>query len=53
MELSVIKDYVLEKYPKTFKNKNIVVFENKSVYFISTHKDASPLIINKKTINER
>ena len=56
MELNVIdkvKEYVKEKYPKTFKKaKEIIVMENDSVYFISKNKDASPLIISKKTINE-
>tara|TARA_R100001480_G_scaffold50206_1_gene63405 strand:+ start:530 stop:679 length:150 start_codon:yes stop_codon:yes gene_type:complete len=49
MESSVI-DYVLEKYPKTFKNKEIIVMENKSCYLVSTNKDASPLILSKNII---
>ena len=47
MELNVI-DYVLEKYPKTFKNKEILVEENDTCYFVSTNKDESPLILSKK-----
>jgi hypothetical protein len=47
MELNVI-DYVLEKYPKTFKNKEILVEENDACYFVSTNKDESPLILSKK-----
>jgi len=46
MESNVI-DYVLEKYPKTFKNKEILVQENNTCYFVSTNKDESPLILNK------
>jgi hypothetical protein len=46
MESNVI-DYVLEKYPKTFKNKEILVEENDACYFVSTNKDESPLILNK------
>ena len=46
MESNVI-DYVLEKYPKTFKNKNVLVMENNTCYFVSTNKDESPLILNK------
>jgi len=46
MESNVTK-YVLEKYPKTFKDKNIIVMENDNCYFISTNKDASPLILSK------
>ena len=49
MESSVI-DYVLKNYPKTFKNKNIVVMENDVCYFVSTNKDASPLILSKNII---
>jgi len=47
MESNVI-DYVLEKYPKTFKNKEILVEENDECYFVSTNKDESPLILSKK-----
>ena len=47
MESSVI-NYVLEKYPKTFKNKEILVEENDTCYFVSTNKDESPLILSKK-----
>ncbi len=47
MESNVI-DYVLAKYPKTFKNKQILVEENDACYFVSTNKDESPLILSKK-----
>ena len=47
MESNVI-DYVLDKYPKTFKNKEILVEENDTCYFVSTNKDESPLILSKK-----
>ena len=47
---SNVIDYVLEKYPKTFKNKPIIVMENKSCFFVSTNKDASPLILSKNII---
>ena len=47
MESNVI-DYVLEKYPKTFKNKEIIVEQNDTCYFVSTNKDESPLILSKK-----
>ena len=46
MESNVI-DYVLEKYPKTFKDKQILVEENDTCYFVSTNKDESPLILSK------
>ena len=49
MESSVI-NYVLENYPKTFKNKPIIITENEVCYFVSTNKDASPLILSKKII---
>ena len=47
MESNVI-DYVLAKYPKTFKDKEILVEENDVCYFVSTNKDESPLILSKK-----
>jgi len=46
MESNVI-DYVLAKYPKTFKNKEILVEENDACYFVSTNKDESSLILSK------
>jgi len=46
MESNVI-NYVLQKYPKTFKNKNIIVEDNDTCYFVSTNKDESPLILSK------
>ena len=45
---SNVIDYVLAKYPKTFKNKEILVEENDTCYFVSTNKDESPLILSKK-----
>ena len=45
---SNVIDYVLEKHPKTFKNKQILVEENDTCYFVSTNKDESPLILSKK-----
>jgi len=47
MESNVI-DYVLAKYPKTFKDKKILLKENDACYFVSTNKDQSPLILSKK-----
>tara|TARA_R110002012_G_scaffold78192_1_gene199330 strand:+ start:10044 stop:10193 length:150 start_codon:yes stop_codon:yes gene_type:complete len=46
-----IREYVINRYPKTFKGiDNIIVEENDVVYFVSSHKDGSPIIINKKSI---
>jgi|TARA_B100000902_G_C26866342_1_gene695516 hypothetical protein len=45
---SNVIDYVLAKYPKTFKYKEILVEENDACYFVSTNKDESPLILSKK-----
>ena len=47
-----IKEYAVINYPKTFKDvSDVIVEENDVVYFISSHKDGSPIVINKKTIN--
>ncbi len=46
-----IKDYVLENYPKRFKNKPINVIEGTSVYYITSNKDESPLILSKNVGN--
>ena len=49
MELDAVRveEYVRKKYPKTFKDKEIIITENQSFYIIKTNKDASPLILNK------
>ena len=47
-----IKEYAITNYPKTFKDvKDVIVEENDAVYFVSSHKDCSPIVISKKTIN--
>lgn len=42
-----VKAYVLEHYPKLFKDKPILIEEGENCYFISTGKDTSPLILGK------
>ena len=42
-----VKAYVLEHYPKLFKDKPILITEGGACYFISTGKDRSPLILSK------
>jgi hypothetical protein len=47
-----IKEYAITNYPKTFKDvSDVIVEENNAVYFVSSHKDGSPIVISKKTIN--
>lgn len=46
-----IKEYVLKNYPKRFKNKEIIVIEGDSVYYIKTNVDESPLILSKNVGN--
>jgi|TARA_R110000744_G_scaffold92754_4_gene179480 hypothetical protein len=43
-----IKEYVLKKYPKRFKNQPILIKEFNSYFEINHNKDASPLILSKK-----
>jgi hypothetical protein len=47
---SKIEKYVRTHYPKIFKDKPVIIMENDVVYFVSTHKDSSPIVINKKSI---
>jgi len=42
-----VKAYVLEHYPKTFKDKPILITEGDHCYFITTSPDKSPLILGK------
>ncbi len=48
--MTKVLDYVLERYPAKFKNKNVIVTELNDVYEIKV-KDESPLFINKSAIN--
>lgn len=45
-----IKEYVLEKYPKLFKGRDLIVVEKQNVWQIS-YKDGSPLFLSKNVLN--
>jgi hypothetical protein len=45
-----IKEYVLEKYPKLFKGRPLIVVEKEHVWQIS-YKDGSPLFLSKKVLD--
>ena len=47
LDAAKIEEYVRNKYPKTFKDKEITITENQSFYLIKTNKDESPLILSK------
>jgi hypothetical protein len=52
---SEIKDQVKEyayKHYKMFKDKTLLITENKSCFFVTTHKDRSPLILSKAILNK-
>jgi len=42
-----VKEYVLEHYPKLFKDKPMIITENKICWFIASGEDKSPLILSK------
>jgi hypothetical protein len=42
-----IEDYVIKKYPRRFKNKDILIKEFDNHYEVNHNKDASPLILSK------
>jgi len=45
-----IKEYVLDKYPKLFKSKDLIVVEKEHAWQIS-YKDGSPLFLGKNVLN--
>lgn len=51
MNRKKIEQYVKDKYPNKFKDKNVLIKETSGIYFVSTHKDESPIILNKKTLD--
>ena len=45
-----ISDYVQKKY-KMFAGKELIVTEGENCFYISDHKDGSPLILSKLILN--
>lgn len=45
-----IEEYVLQKYPKLFKGKDLIIVEKEHVWQISC-KDGSPLFLGKNVLN--
>jgi len=45
--MNSIEEYVIKKYPRRFKNKEILIKEFNTHYEINHNKDASPLILSK------
>lgn len=45
--MNKVEEYVLKRYPKRFKNKEILIKEFDSHYEVNHNKDASPLILSK------
>tara|TARA_B100001996_G_scaffold381706_1_gene371703 strand:+ start:1828 stop:1974 length:147 start_codon:yes stop_codon:yes gene_type:complete len=48
--MNKLQEYLLEKYPKKFKNKKIIITEKKTHFEVQTNKDESPLILNKNVL---
>jgi|TARA_R110002050_G_scaffold218094_1_gene354033 hypothetical protein len=46
-----IKEYVIDNYPKRFKNKQININEGENCYFVTSGKDESPIILSKNVGN--
>lgn len=46
-----VREYVLEKYPKMFKDNKIIIISNDVCYFVSNNKDESPLILSRDLFN--
>lgn len=45
-----IKEYVLKKYPKLFKGRDLIVVDKEHAWQIS-YKDGSPLFLSKNVLN--
>ena len=45
-----IEEYVLEKYPKIFKNKELIILEKENVWQIS-YKDGTPVFLSKNVLD--
>jgi len=47
-----LEAYVLEHYPKLFKDKPILITEGEVCYFFTTGPDKSPLILSKNVLSK-
>ena len=45
--MNSIEEYVIKKYPRRFKNKEILIKEFNTHYEVNHNKDESPLILSK------
>jgi hypothetical protein len=46
-----VSDYAQKNY-KMFKGKELFVREGENVFYVSDHKDRSPLILSKSILNK-
>jgi hypothetical protein len=46
-----VTDYVYKNYSRAFAGKPLIIVEGDNHFRISSHKDASPLILGKSILN--
>ena len=50
MNEEALEEYVRKRYPRTFKNKPVIITEEKNFITVKYNKDASPIILSKDVL---
>lgn len=50
MNEEALEAYVRKRYPRTFKNKPVIITEEENFITIKYNKDASPIILSKDVL---
>ena len=50
MNEEALEEYARKRYPKTFKNKPVIITEEENFITIKYNKDASPIILSKDVL---
>ena len=50
MNEKALEEYARKRYPRTFKNKPVIITEEENFITIKYNKDASPIILSKDVL---
>ena len=50
MNEEALEAYVRKRYPRTLKNKPVIITEEKNINTFKYNKDASPIILSKDVL---
>ena len=50
MNEEALEEYARKRYPRTFKNKPVIITEEENFITIKYNKDSSPIILSKDVL---